>query len=409
MSAPLDGIRVLDLSRILAGPWCTQMLADFGADVIKIENPDGGDDTRSWGPPFLKDKDGNDTNEAAYYMSANRNKRSVTVNLRSEEGKEVIRELAKTADVVVENFKVDGLAKLGLGAEDLMALNPRLIYCSITGFGQTGPKAPEPGYDYLIQGLGGIMSITGNPDGTPGAGPQRVGLAICDLTTGMYSTIAILAALQHRERTGRGQHIDMALLDVHVGWLANQAMNYFIGGQVPQRTGAWHPNLSPYQPFPCADGEVIVACGNDRQFRILTREIGVPELADDPRFVTVPDRNANREALAQIISDRMRLKPREHWLTRLPEAGVPCSGLNTIDKTFEEPQVIARGMKVEVPHPLSPTGTVPNVANPIKFSDSKIAYRRAAPMLGEHTDEVLGEVLGLDAARIAALKGAGAL
>ncbi|MEC9431834.1 MAG: CaiB/BaiF CoA-transferase family protein [Pseudomonadota bacterium] len=407
MPAPLDGLRVLDLTRILAGPWCTQMLADFGADVIKIENPDGGDDTRSWGPPFLKDKDGNETKEAAYYLSANRNKRSMTVNMRTEEGKEIIRELAKTADIVVENFKVGGLAKLGLGEADLRALNPRLIYASITGFGQTGPKAPEPGYDYLIQGLGGIMSITGNPEGMPGAGPQRVGIAVSDLTTGMYTTIAILAALQMRERTGRGQYIDMALLDVTVGWLGNQALNYFIGGQVPQRTGPWHPNLAPYQPFPCSDGEVIVACGNDRQFRILTRELGIPDLADDPRFVTVPDRNKHRIELAGIIAERMREKPRAHWLTELPKAGVPCSGLNTIDKVFEEPQVIARGMKVDVPHPLS--GTAPGVANPIKFSEAVMEYRRAAPLLGEHTEEVLRDVLGKDEASIKALREAGAL
>ncbi len=407
MSSPLDGLRVLDLTRVLAGPWCTQMLADFGADVIKVENPDGGDDTRSWGPPFLKDKDGNDTREAAYYLSANRNKRSVTVNLRSEEGRKVIRELAAKSDVLVENFKVGGLAKMGLGYEDLKEINPRLIYVSITGFGQTGPRAQEPGYDYLIQGLGGIMSITGNPDGAPGAGPQRVGIAITDLTTGMYATIATLAALAHREKTGRGQYIDMALLDVHVGWLANQAMNYFIGGNVPQRTGPWHPNLAPYQPFPCQDGEVIVACGNDRQFRILTRELGVPELADDPRFVTVPDRNANRELLSGLIEAQMRRRPRAHWLDALPKAGVPCSGLNTIDKTFEEPQILARNMKIAVPHPLA--GEIPNVANPIKFSEAELSYRRAAPLLGEHTDEVLREVLGLQDDRIEALKVSGAL
>lgn len=407
MSAPLDGLRVLDLTRILAGPWCTQLLADFGADVIKIENPDGGDDTRSWGPPFLKDKDGNETKEAAYYLSANRNKRSMTVNMRTPEGKALILELAKSSDIVVENFKVGGLAKLGLGEADLRAINPRLIYLSITGFGQTGPKAPEPGYDYLVQGLGGLMSITGNPDGMPGAGPQRVGIAVADLTTGMYSTIAILAALQMRERTGRGQYIDMALLDVNVGWLGNQALNYFIGGKVPQRTGPWHPNLAPYQPFPCSDGEVIVACGNDRQFRILTREIGVPDLADDPRFVTVPDRNKHRIELAGLITEQMRQKPREHWLTTLPKAGVPCSGLNTIDKVFEEPQVIARGMKIETPHTLA--GTAPGVANPIKFSEAVVEYKRGAPLLGEHTDEVLRDVLGCDDAKIAALKAAGAV
>ncbi|MGM0585662.1 MAG: CaiB/BaiF CoA transferase family protein [Pseudomonadota bacterium] len=407
MTSPLDGLRVLDLTRILAGPWCTQMLADFGADVIKVENPEGGDDTRTWGPPWLKDEDGNETREAAYFLSANRNKRSVTINLRHEKGRELIREMARHCDVLVENFKVGGLAKMGLGPEDLRAINPRLIYVSITGFGQTGPRASQPGYDYLIQGLGGIMSITGQPDGEPGAGPQRVGVAITDLTTGMYSTIAILAALRQRERTGEGQHIDMALLDVHVGWLANQAMNFFIGGQVPQRTGAWHPNLAPYQPFPCADGEVIVACGNDRQFRILTAELGVPELAEDPRFVTNPDRNANRQALSDLLSAQMRKRPRDYWLERLPEAGVPCSGLNTIDKTFEEPQVLARGMKIETHHPLA--GSIPGVANPIKFSNSEIRYRRAAPLLGEHTEEVLRELLSLDDPAIDELRDAGAI
>ncbi|MEM6438541.1 MAG: CaiB/BaiF CoA-transferase family protein [Pseudomonadota bacterium] len=407
MTAPLDGIKVLDMTRVLAGPWCTQLMADLGADVVKVENPEGGDDTRHWGPPWLKDRDGNETGEAAYYLSANRNKRSATVNLKSEEGRALIREMAAGADVLIENFKKGGLAAMGLGYEELSALNPGLIYVSITGFGQTGPMAEQPGYDYLIQGLGGIMSITGQPDGEPGAGPQRVGVAISDVTTGLYSCIATLAALRQRDATGRGQHVDMALLDVTVGWLANQAMNYFIGGKVPTRTGVWHPNLAPYQPFPCTDGDVIIAVGNNRQFRLLCEALGQPGWAEDPRFLTVPDRNKNRAVLAAMIGGRTVEKSRAHWLETLPKAGVPCSGLNTIDKTFEEPQVIARGMKIETPHAVA--GSVPGLANPIKFSDSEIAYRRSAPMLGEHTEEVLGDWLGLDAERIAALKAGGAV
>ncbi|MFO7854204.1 MAG: CaiB/BaiF CoA-transferase family protein [Paracoccaceae bacterium] len=393
--APLDGLKVLDLTRVLAGPWCTQLLADLGADVIKVENPEGGDDTRGWGPPYLKDAEGNETQEAAYYLSANRNKRSACIDLKTEAGRETIRRLAAKADVFVENFKVGGLAKMGLGPDDLRALNPGLVYLSITGFGQTGPKASEPGYDYLIQALGGIMSITGQPDGEPGGGPTRVGVAISDVTTGLYSVIAILAALRQRDATGEGQHIDMALLDVTVGWLANQALNYFIGGAVPTRTGAWHPNLAPYQPFPCTDGDVIIAVGNNRQFRAMCEVTGLTDLPEDPRFRDVRDRNANRAALAELISERTRLAPRQHWLTALPAAGVPCSGLNTIDKVFDEPQVQARGMRIEVPH--TTAGPIPNLANPIKFSGSEIRYRRAAPLLGEHTEEAIRDWLGEDA------------
>lgn len=407
MTAPLDGIKVLDMTRVLAGPWCTQLMADLGADVVKVENPEGGDDTRHWGPPWLKDKDGNDTGEAAYYLSANRNKRSITVNLKSESGRALIRQMAAGADVFIENFKKGGLAAMGLGYEDVSAINPRLVYVSITGFGQTGPMSEQPGYDYLIQGLGGIMSITGQPDGEPGAGPQRVGVAISDLTTGLYSCIATLAALRQRDASGKGQHVDMALLDVQVGWLANQAMNYFIGGKVPTRTGVWHPNLAPYQPFPCTDGDVIIAVGNNRQFRALCAALGRPDWAEDPRFLTVPDRNANRAVLAALIGGKTAENTRGHWLKALPAVGVPCSGLNTIDKTFEEPQVIARGMKIETPHPVA--GSVPGLANPIKFSDSEIAYRRSAPMLGEHTEEVLGDWLGLGAGRIGELKAEGAV
>jgi len=366
--------------------------------VIKIENPGGGDDTRQWGPPWLKDREGRETGEAAYYLSANRNKRSVTLDLKSPAGLEAARALARRADVLVENFKVGALARMGLGPDALRAENPGLIYVSITGFGQTGPMKDQPGYDYLIQALGGLMSITGVPDGMPGAGPQRVGVAVSDITTGLYATIGILAALFLRARTGKGQHLDMALLDVQVGWLANQAMNYLVGGRIPTRTGAWHPNLAPYQPFAAADGEVVIAVGNDRQFRALCELLGLAEMADDPRFSTNPARNRNREALIPPIARKMLEKTRAHWLEALPEAGVPCSRLNTIPEVFEEPQVKARGMLIETPHPLA--GNIPGVANPLKFSDAELRYRRAAPLLGEHTEEVLREELGWDEARI---------
>ncbi len=404
---PLAGIRVLDMSRVLAGPWCTQILADLGAEVIKIENPKGGDDTRSWGPPWLKDSEGAETREAAYFMSANRNKESVTVDIATEEGRALIRELALKSDIFVENFKVGGLKKYGLDHESLRALNPRLICASITGFGQTGPMAPQPGYDYLVQGLGGIMSITGQPDGEPGAGPQRVGVAVADLTTGLYTTIAILAALNQRHETGVGQHIDMALLDTQVSWLANQAMNYFIGGKVPTRTGAWHPNLSPYQPFDTSDGQVIIAVGNDRQFRAFCNFIGLPDMADDPAYSTNPMRNRHRTEMIPQIAAKIAEKPRDYWLENLPKQGVPCSGLNTIAQAFEEPQVVARGMKIETPHPTA--GMVPGVANPIKFSGADLNYRHAAPLLGQHTDEVLGRLLGKSEEEIAALRASGAI
>ena len=393
MSAPLKGIRVVDLTRILAGPWCTQILGDLGAEVIKIENPERGDDTRQWGPPWLKDADGNDTSESAYYLSANRNKSSVTLNLKSEKGTEILKRLVAESDVFIENFKVGGLAKMGLDYDSLKAINPRLIYVSITGFGQTGPMAHQPGYDYLIQGLGGLMSITGLPDGVPGAGSQRVGVAVSDLTTGMYATIGILSALHHRHESGEGQYIDMALLDTQVSWLANQASNYLIGGKVPQRTGAWHPNLAPYQPFGAADGEVIIAVGNDRQFQALCDFIGIPDLGTDDRFATNPLRNQNREALVDILSEYIKLHPIDYWIEQLPKAGVPSSAINTIDKTFAHEQVQARQMQIELPHPLS--NTVASVASPLKFSKTRVEYRKAPPLHGEDTHSVLSEVLGL--------------
>jgi crotonobetainyl-CoA:carnitine CoA-transferase CaiB-like acyl-CoA transferase len=404
MTAPLNGIRVLDLSRVLAGPWCGQILADLGAEVIKIERPMMGDDTREWGPPFLTDKDGKETRESAYFLSANRGKRSVTVDITKEAGRELIRDLARKCDILIENYKVGDLTGKGLGYDDVARVNPGIIYCSITGFGQTGPRAQEPGYDYLAQGMGGFMSITGVADGEPGAGPQRAGLAVADLTTGMYSVIGIMAALRHRDATGRGQRLDMALLDTQVGWLANQAQNYFVGGEVPTRTGSWHPNLAPYQPFKTSDGYVILAIGNDLQFGRLCTFLGLPGLVGDERFATNPARVANRIVLAEALEVATAGKPSAHWLAELPRAGVPCGAVNTIDKVFDEPQVIHRGMKVTLDH--TAAGPIPAVGLPIKFSESTVAYELPPPMLGEHNEYVLSRVLGLDVAAIAKLKDA---
>ena len=402
MAGPLTDIRVLDLSRVMAGPWCTQLLADLGAEVIKIERREIGDDTRQWGPPWLKDRDGNETREAAYYLSANRGKQSLTLDIATEEGRQIVRDLAAVSDVFIENFKVGDLADKGLGYDDLAAIKPGIIYCSITGFGQTGPRATQAGYDYLIQGMAGLMSITGVADGDPGAGPQRVGLAVSDLTTGMYSTIGILAALNHREKTGEGQHIDMALLDTQVGWLANQAQNYFTSGTPPVRTGAWHPNVAPYQPFKTLDGHVIVAIGNDGQFRRFCKHVGAEELADDARFKSNSDRVLNRAALADIMQGYIEKRASRDWMEELPKIAVPCGPINTIDQVFAEPQVVAREMKAEVAHPLA--GTIAVVANPLKFSKTKIEYDKAPPTLGQHTDEVLSRILGLKPDEIARLR-----
>ncbi len=402
MAGPLTGIRVLDLSRVLAGPWCTQILADLGAEVIKIERPGVGDETRQWGPPWLKDRGGNATGESAYYLGCNRGKHSVTVDMTRDEGRDLLRELAQQSDVLIENFKTGGLAGKGLGYTDLAALNPALIYCSITGFGQTGPKAADPGYDYLIQGMGGLMSITGVADGEPGAGPQRVGVAVSDLTTGMYAAIAILAALHHRTATGLGQYIDMALLDTQVGWLANQAMNYLVGGTVPQRTGAQHPNLVPYQPFPTADGFVIIAVGNDRQFRRLCEVLGCVELAADARFRTNPDRIVNRRPLVTALERITPSRSSGEWMRLLNEANVPCGPINTLDQVFADPQVRHRGMRIELDHGLGVT--VPGVASPMNFSATPVEYAKAPPLLGEDTERVLQELLGRTEAEIAVLR-----
>ncbi len=401
MHSALGGLRVIDLSRVLAGPWSTQLLADFGADVIKVERPGRGDDTRHWGPPWLKTQDGEETRESAYYLSANRNKRSIAVDFSQPEGADIIAELIKGADVVVENLKVGDLAKRGLDYATLSALNPGLIYVSITGFGQTGPRASEPGYDYLAQSLGGLMSITGNGDDEPGGGPVRAGVAIADLATGMYSAFAVLTAVLARQSTGRGQYIDVALLDSQVAFLANQAMNYLVGGVVPERTGSWHPNLAPYQVFDAADGPFIIAVGNNDQFSQLAQVCGHPEWSTDERYSTVSARNANRAELAEAIAKVTRTRTVSEWLATLNDVGVPCSTVNTIAQVFNEPQVVAREVRREVPHPTG--GIVPTVANPIRMSETPAVYRRGAPLLGEHTDEVLSGELGYDRDRIARL------
>jgi len=396
----LDGIRVLDLSRILAGPWCTQNLADLGADVIKIERPRVGDDTRAWGPPFLKDGDGVDTNESAYYLSANRNKRSVEADMATPEGAALIRELAAVSDILVENFKVGGLARYGLDYASLQAINPRLIYCSVTGFGQDGPFARRPGYDFMIQGMGGLMSITGERDDLPGGGPQKAGVAVTDIVTGMYATVAILAALQERHRSGLGQHLDIALLDSHVALLANQNSNYFNSGVAPTRAGNAHQNVVPYQVFAASDGHLIVATGNESQYRAYCTAIGAAELGDDPRFATNRLRVTHRDTLVALLAEIMRRGKRDDWIARLEAVGVPCGPINDIAQAFAHPQVAARQLRRDLPHPSG--GVAPVTASPLRFSASPVVYRRAPPLLGQHTEEVLREVLGKSPEAIAA-------
>ncbi|HEK1688631.1 TPA: CoA transferase [Pseudomonas putida] len=403
----LSHLRVLDLSRVLAGPWSGQILADLGADVIKVERPDSGDDTRAWGPPFLRDARGENTSEAAYYLSANRNKRSVTIDFTQPEGQRLVRELAAKSDIVIENFKVGGLASYGLDYQRLRAVNPRLIYCSITGFGQTGPYAKRAGYDFMIQGLGGLMSLTGRPEGEQGAGPMKVGVALTDILTGLYSTVAILAALAHRDQSGEGQHIDMALLDVQVACLANQAMNYLTTGTSPKRLGNAHPNIVPYQDFPTADGDFILTVGNDGQFRKFAEVAGQPQWADDPRFATNKQRVAHRAELIPLIRQATVFKTTAEWVAELERAGVPCGPINDLAQMFQDPQVVARGLRVDVPHPLA--GSVPQVASPIRLSETPVEYRRAPPLLGEHTEVVLMDVLGLDAGAVQVLRSAGVL
>ncbi|MGE6323160.1 CaiB/BaiF CoA transferase family protein [Pseudomonas oryzihabitans] len=400
----LSGIRVLDLSRVLAGPWCSQVLADLGAEVIKIERPGVGDDTRGWGPPYMKMADGSDSGEASYYQSTNRNKLSVAVNMATEEGQALVRALACECDVLVENYKAGSLAKFGLDYASLARINPRLVYCSITGFGQTGPRAEEPGYDFVIQGMGGLMSITGEKDGVPGAGPQKVGVAVSDVMTGLYSVIAIQAALLAREKTGRGQHCDMALLDVQVATLGNQSQNYLSTGRAPGRQGNAHVNIVPYQVFRASDMDFIIACGNDSQFVALCEAIELPDLPKDPRFTRNADRVRNRDAIVGLLSEHFLKGSAEHWVERIHAVKVPVGVINDIGRALAEPQVLARDMLVEIPHALNPAFTM--VGSPVKLSDTPVEYQRPAPRLGEHTDEILSR-MGVSAERLAALKADG--
>jgi crotonobetainyl-CoA:carnitine CoA-transferase CaiB-like acyl-CoA transferase len=401
MPGPLAHLRVLDLSRVLAGPWATQLLADLGAEVIKIERPGEGDDTRGWGPPFIENADGS-RGDAAYFISTNRGKKSVAIDMAMPEGQELIRDLAKASDILIENFKVGGLKKYRLDYESLKALNSRLVYCSITGFGQTGPYANRAGYDFMIQGMGGIMSITGVPEGEPGSGPIKAGVAYADLFTGLYAAIAILAALVHRDRTGAGQYIDLALLDTQVAVLGNQALYYLVSGKAPPRLGNAHPNIVPYQTFATKDGHIIIAVGNDRQFREYCRIIGVPALADDPRFSTNRDRVVNRTALVPLLAEPMKTRSTADWVHALEDAAVPCGPINDIPQVFADPQVLARGLKISLDRPDGvPT---PGVANPIRYSETPVAYSRPAPALGDSTDAVLADRLGLSTEAIATLR-----
>ncbi|WP_183141397.1 CaiB/BaiF CoA transferase family protein [Pseudomonas syringae group genomosp. 3] len=407
MMGALSHIRVLDLSRVLAGPWAGQILADLGADVIKVERPGCGDDTRAWGPPFLQDAAGHNTTEAAYYLSANRNKQSVTIDFTRPEGQKLVKQLAAKSDIVIENFKVGGLAAYGLDYASLKAINPRLIYCSITGFGQSGPYATRPGYDFMIQALGGLMSLTGLPEGEEGAGPVKVGVALTDILTGLYSTTAILAALAHRDQSNVGQHIDMALLDVQVACLANQAMNYLTTGVAPGRLGNANPNIVPYQSFPTADGDLILTVGNDSQFRKFAEVAGQQQWADDPRFLTNTLRVAHRAELIPLIRQVTVFKATAQWVAALEAVGVPCAPVNDLAQVFADPHVVARGLAIELPHALG--GKVPQVASPIRLSETPVEYRRAPPMLGEHTAVVLEELLGLGGDEVASLRAAGVL
>jgi crotonobetainyl-CoA:carnitine CoA-transferase CaiB-like acyl-CoA transferase len=407
MSGALSHIRVLDLSRVLAGPWAGQVLADLGAEVIKIERPGCGDDTRAWGPPYLKDAQGHDTSEAAYYLSANRNKQSVTVDFTQPQGQRLIREFAAHCDVLLENFKVGGLAAYGLDYESLKAVNPRLIYCSITGFGQDGPYAKRPGYDFMIQGLGGLMSLTGRPEGEEGAGPMKAGVALTDILTGLYATVGVLAALNHREQSGIGQQVNLALLDVQVACLANQAMNFLTSGVPPKRLGNAHPNIVPYQDFPSADGDFVLTVGNDSQFRKFCEVAGQREWADDSRFITNTARVANRDVLIPLIRQVTVFKTTAQWISALETAGVPCGPINNIAQVFADPHVQARGLRLDLPNSLG--GTTPQVASPLRLSATPVEYRNAPPLLGEHTDAVLQRVLQMTAEQVNELRSGGVI
>ena len=404
MTTALAHLRVLDLTRVLAGPWCTQLLSDLGADVIKVERPGTGDDTRGWGPPYLADASGRETGEAAYYLAANRNKRSVTIDITRPEGQDLVRALARRSDIVVENYKVDQLKSYGLDYETLSSGHERLIYCSITGFGQTGPQRDRPGYDFIIQGSGGFMSITGERDDRAGGGPQKAGVAVSDLMTGMYAAVAILAAVTDREHSGRGQYIDLALYDVMLAMLANMNMNYLTSGRAPKRAGNAHPNIVPYQVFAAADGHVIVAVGNDAQYAKFCEVAGRGDLATDPRFVRNADRVRHRAMLVPMLEELVRQRSAAWWLESLDAAKVPCGPINDIAQALADPQVAARGMRIDLPHPLA--GHVPLVANPIHLSRTPPAYTSPPPLLGQHTEDVLRE-LQIGPTEIAALRAAG--
>jgi crotonobetainyl-CoA:carnitine CoA-transferase CaiB-like acyl-CoA transferase len=398
MAGPLSHVRVLDLSRVLAGPWAGQNMADLGAEVIKVERPKAGDDSRAFGPPWVKDGEGRDTKDSAYFTSANRGKKSITLNIAVPRGQAVVRDLAARSDVLIENYKHGDLARYGLAYEDLRKVNPKLVYCSLTGFGQTGPYRERPGYDFMIQGMGGMMSVTGEPDGAP----QRAGVPVADIITGMYASIAICAALAHRAETGTGQHLDLALLDSQIALLAYQNTNYFATGKPPGRIGNLHPNIVPYQPFRTSDGDVIIACGNDNLYRKFCSAAGCAGLADDPRFATNGKRVENRAELTRLLAEVFRKRSTREWVELLEAAGVPNGPINDIAQVFEEPQVKARGVRIELPHAAG--AMLPMVASPMRFSATPLEYCRAPPLLGEHTEEVLRGLLGKSEAEIAALR-----
>jgi len=401
----LSHIRVVDLSRVLAGPWGSQILADLGADVIKVEHPHGGDESRAWGPPFARREDGTTSDVSAYFLCTNRNKKSVTVDLAQHEGQDIVRRLAQQSDVVIENFKVGGLAQYGLDYASLSTLNSRLVYCSITGFGQTGPYAARAGYDFLIQGLGGLMSVTGRRDSEPGGGPLKVGVALTDILTGVYASSAILAALAYRERSGVGQHIDLALLDVQVACLANQALSYLVTGSVPRPLGNEHPSIVPYQDVPTRDGQMLLAIGNDDQFRRFCAAAGEPSLADDPRFATNARRVASRAELMPLLQRLTAARTTAEWTAALAEKGVPCGPINDLAQVFTDPHVVARGLASRIEH--ETLGSVPTVASPLRLSATPVTYAAAPPRLGEHTDSVLADALGLSPDEIASLRSRG--
>ena len=390
MAGPLSHIRVLDLSRIMAGPWASQVLADLGADVIKVERPDVGDDTRSWGPPFLKDADGGDTRDAGYFLSVNRGKRSLTLSLDKPAGQRIVKQLAARSDILLENYKVGTLKRFGLDFDSLRIEYPRLIYCSVTGFGQDGPRRDQAAYDFLIQAMGGLMSITGERDDRPGGGPQKVGIPIVDIMTGMYATVAMLAALARREQSGEGEYIDIAMLDVQVGFLANQAMNHLLSGKAPRRSGNAHPNIQPQDVYPCRDGNLVLVVGNDGQFAKFCEVLGRPEWAADARFVTNPERIRNLAVLNSMVVAELAKRDRAHWVAAFEAAGVPCGPINSIPEAFADPQVEHRRMLFELAHPSG--ARLPQVASPMRFAQAPLKHEVPPPLLGQHTQQILLEL-----------------